>query len=128
MSIIFSTAAAAATKLCPLFPTYHKISPSRNPILRNWSLKSRKQTLCSNSLKSEIYTNDKFSKVGALSNGPIQPDHLIQVATIAAQTGAQVLFFFPFCIIRFELNEIDKEIISYGIVDQLIDEMFILFE
>jgi hypothetical protein len=122
MSIIFSTA-AAVTKLCPLFPTYHKISPSRN-----WSLKSRKQTLCSNSLKSEIYTNDKFSKVGALSTGPIQPAHLIQVATIAAQTGAQVLFFFPFCIIRFELNEIDKEIISYGIVDQLIDEMFILFE
>jgi hypothetical protein len=93
MSIIFSTAAAAATKLCPLFPTYHKISPSRNPILRNLSLKSRTQTLCSNSLKSEIYTNDKFSKVGALSTGPIQPAHLIQVATIAAQTGAQVLFF-----------------------------------
>jgi hypothetical protein len=88
MSIIFSTAAAAATKLCPLFPTYHKISPSRN-----LSLKSRTQTLCSNSLKSEIYTNDKFSKVGALSTGPIQPAHLIQVATIAAQTGAQVLFF-----------------------------------
>ncbi|MCI17376.1 hypothetical protein A2U01_0038523, partial [Trifolium medium] len=27
--------------------------------------------------------------VGALSTGPIQPAHLIQVATIAAQTGAQ---------------------------------------
>jgi myo-inositol-1(or 4)-monophosphatase len=91
MSIIFSTT-AAATKLCPLFPTYSKISPSRNPILRNWSLKSRTQTsLCSNSLKSEIYINDKFSKVGALLTGPIQPDHLIQVATIAAQTGAQVV-------------------------------------
>ncbi|CAJ2645165.1 unnamed protein product [Trifolium pratense] len=92
MSIVLFSAAAATTKLCPLFPTYSKISPCHHrPILRNLSLKSRTQLLCSNSLKSEIYTNDKFSKVGALSTGPIQPAHLIQVATIAAQTGAQVV-------------------------------------
>lgn len=80
MSIVFSTS-AAATKLFP--PTTYRLQSQTS---RSWRLKS--STSCKNSLKSE---EQLYSRVGALSTGPVQPAILLQVATTAAQTGAKVV-------------------------------------
>ncbi|KEH16547.1 putative inositol-phosphate phosphatase [Medicago truncatula] len=80
MSIVFSTS-AAATKLFP--PTTYRLQSQTS---RSWRLKS--STSCKNSLKSE---EKLYSRVGALSTGPVQPAILLEVATTAAQTGAKVV-------------------------------------
>lgn len=80
MSIVFSTS-AAATKLFP--PTTYRLQSQTS---RSWRLKS--STSSKNSLKSE---EQLYSRVGALSTGPVQPAILLQVATTAAQTGAKVV-------------------------------------
>ncbi|KAL5100935.1 hypothetical protein RYX36_005262 [Vicia faba] len=68
-----SIAMSSATKLCSLFPTYRQRSPSRAHV-------------CNNTLQS-----DKFPRIAATSTGSIQPAHLVQIATLAANTGAQVV-------------------------------------
>lgn len=119
MSIVFSTS-AAATKLFP--PTTYRLQSQTS---RSWRLKS--STSSKNSLKSE---EQLYSRVGALSTGPVQPAILLQVATTAAQTGAKVSFiFFIFLTTLFKsscINGVICDVLYHSLISQFY--RFVLFQ